>query len=62
MTRFCQGSEAEAPHRVLIHPGAMQLTRTVGARDRARLFEKLMIPPFAAAKSWAESLAIPERA
>ena len=41
-TRSCQRSEALAPQAVRIQPGARQLTRTSGARVKARLLLNAM--------------------
>ena len=35
MARCCHAAEACSPQAVRIQPGAMQLTRTAGARERA---------------------------
>ena len=59
MTRSCQGADADSPHAVLIQPGARALTRTSGARLRARLLVNARIAPFVAANSSPESPSMP---
>src|SRR5262245_34103237 len=51
MTRSCHTADACSPHAVRIQPGAMQFTRTVGARLTASDREKLMMALFAAANN-----------
>src|SRR5437016_5337490 len=43
--RSCQACEALLPQLVLIQPGAIQLTRTSGASDLARLLEYAITAP-----------------
>ena len=54
-----RSSEADSPQAVLIQPGARALTRTVGARLRARLRVNAMMAPLVAAKSSPESPSMP---
>src|SRR5262249_2870881 len=50
-TRSCQVFDAESPHIVLIQPRAMQLTRTSGAIDFAKLLVNAITALLLTAKS-----------
>src|SRR5205823_418464 len=50
-TPSCHTADAFSPHAVFTHPGAMQLTRTAGARLAARLRVNAMTAPLAAPNS-----------
>src|SRR6266542_4169467 len=58
-TRSCHPPDAPAPHAVLIHPGARQLTRTSGASVRARLLVKAITAALVAPNSWPLSPSMP---